>query len=74
MHVPLGKASFDHDALVENFLAVLDEINRAKPASAKGRYLEAISVSSTMGPGVKIDPTRTRPESSSELVGGSRAE
>jgi large subunit ribosomal protein L1 len=62
VHVPVGKASFDSPALVENFLAVLDELNRAKPASAKGRYLKSISVSSTMGPGVKIDPSRTRPE------------
>jgi large subunit ribosomal protein L1 len=62
VHVPLGKASFDQAALLENFLSVLDEINRAKPASAKGRYLRSISVSSTMGPGVKIDPARTRPD------------
>ncbi len=62
VHVPVGKASFDKEALVENFLSVLDEINRVKPASAKGRYLKAISVSSTMGPGVKIDPARTRPD------------
>jgi large subunit ribosomal protein L1 len=62
VHVPVGKASFDKEALVENFLSVLDEINRAKPASAKGRYLKSISVSSTMGPGVKIDPSRTRPD------------
>ena len=62
VHVPLGKVSFEPDALVENFLSVLDEINRAKPASAKGKYLKSISVSSTMGPGVKIDPSRTRPE------------
>jgi large subunit ribosomal protein L1 len=62
VHVPVGKASFDQAALVENFLSVLDEINRAKPASAKGKYLKSISVSSTMGPGVKIDPNRTRPE------------
>jgi large subunit ribosomal protein L1 len=62
VHVPVGKVSFDESALVENFLSVLDEINRAKPASAKGRYLKSISVSSTMGPGVKIDPARTRPE------------
>jgi large subunit ribosomal protein L1 len=62
VHVPLGKVSFERDALVENFLAVLDEINRAKPASAKGRYLRSISVSSTMGPGIKVDPARTRPD------------
>jgi large subunit ribosomal protein L1 len=62
VHVPVGKASFDKESLIENFLSVLDEINRAKPASAKGRYLKSISVSSTMGPGVKIDPSRTRPD------------
>ena len=58
VHVPLGKASFDNAALLANFGAVLDEINRAKPASAKGRYIRTISVSSTMGPGVKVDPAR----------------
>jgi large subunit ribosomal protein L1 len=62
VHVPLGKASFEKEALVENFLSVLDEINRVKPASAKGRYLKAISVSSTMGPGIRIDPQHTRPD------------
>jgi large subunit ribosomal protein L1 len=62
VHVPLGKASFDRDALVENYSSVLDELNRAKPASAKGRYLKSISVSSTMGPGVKIDPAHAKPD------------
>jgi large subunit ribosomal protein L1 len=62
VHVPLGKASFDAGALVNNFLAVYDELQRAKPASAKGRYVKSISVSSTMGPGVKIDPARARPD------------
>jgi large subunit ribosomal protein L1 len=62
VHVPLGKASFDQDALVNNFMAIYDELQRAKPASAKGRYVKSISVSSTMGPGVKIDPARARPE------------
>jgi large subunit ribosomal protein L1 len=57
VHVPLGKVSFERDALVGNYHAVLDEILRAKPASAKGRYLKGVSVSSTMGPGVKVDPT-----------------
>ncbi len=60
VHVPLGKASFTKDALVSNYQAVLDEILRAKPASAKGRYLKGISVSSTMGPGVRVDPSRTK--------------
>ena len=52
-----------------NFLAVLDEIQRVKPASAKGRYLKSISVSSTMGPGVKIDPARTRPDDLEHALG-----
>ncbi|HEX6424919.1 MAG TPA: 50S ribosomal protein L1 [Acidimicrobiales bacterium] len=58
--VPLGKASFAPSALVENYRAVLDELNRAKPAAAKGRYVRRVTVSSTMGPGVKIDPARLR--------------
>jgi large subunit ribosomal protein L1 len=62
VHVPIGKASFAPDALEENFRAVLDELQRAKPASAKGRYLKKITVSSTMGPGVKVDTNRLRPE------------
>src|SRR5215204_6510994 len=56
VHVPIGKASFDTTALVENYHAVLDELLRAKPASAKGRYVRGITTSSTMGPGVKVDP------------------
>ena len=63
VHVPLGKASFEPTALEENFRAVLDELQRAKPASAKGRYLRKITVSSTMGPGVHVDTGRLRPES-----------
>ena len=59
--VPIGKASFQPAALLDNFRAVIDELNRAKPASAKGRYVRRVTVSSTMGPGVKIDPTRLRP-------------
>src|SRR3954449_6459663 len=62
VHVPLGKVSFDPTALEQNFRAVLDELQRAKPASAKGRYLKKITVSSTMGPGVHIDLNRLRPE------------
>jgi large subunit ribosomal protein L1 len=60
VHVPVGKASFDTAALLENYFAVLDELQRAKPASAKGRYLKSVTGSSTMGPGVKVDPTATR--------------
>ena len=62
VHVPLGKASFEPAALAENFRAVIDELQRAKPASAKGRYLRKITVSSTMGPGVHVDSGRLRPE------------
>jgi large subunit ribosomal protein L1 len=62
VHVQLGKVSFAPDALEANFRAVLDEIQRAKPASAKGRYIRKITVSSTMGPGVKVDLNRLRPE------------
>jgi len=63
VHVPLGKVSFSAEQLVENFTAVLDEILRAKPASAKGRYIKGVSVSSTMGPGVRIDPAATEDDS-----------
>ncbi len=62
VHVPLGKASFEPAALEDNFRAVIDELNRAKPASAKGRYLRKITVSSTMGPGVHVDTGRLRPD------------
>ena len=62
MHVPLGRASFAIEAIEVNFRAVIDELQRAKPASAKGRYLRKITVSSTMGPGVKVDINRLRPE------------
>jgi len=56
----VGKVSFSRDDLVRNVQAVIDELVRVKPASAKGRYIMSITVSSTMGPGVKIDPSRTR--------------
>jgi large subunit ribosomal protein L1 len=58
VHVSVGKASFEPDGLRENFATLMEEINRAKPASAKGRYIKKLTISSTMGPGVKIDPTR----------------
>jgi large subunit ribosomal protein L1 len=61
VHVPVGKVSFERDALVTNLRAVVDEVNRAKPASAKGRYIKRITLSSTMGPGIKVDPARLRP-------------
>jgi len=60
VHLPIGKASFDEQALLENYAALLEEINRAKPAAAKGRYLETVTLTTTMGPGVRVDPARTR--------------
>jgi large subunit ribosomal protein L1 len=61
VHVPIGKVSFDTDALVSNFNAVHDELVRAKPAASKGRYLKSVSAASTMGPGVRIEPeSKTR--------------
>jgi large subunit ribosomal protein L1 len=62
VHVPIGKASFGADALLTNFRAVVEELQRAKPASAKGRYFKRVAVASTMGPGVKVDPNRLRPD------------
>jgi large subunit ribosomal protein L1 len=56
VHVPIGKVSFPADSLVRNYGAVLDELLRAKPAAAKGRYVKSVTASSTMGPGVKIAP------------------
>ena len=61
VHVRIGKASFSEADLETNLRAVLDELQRAKPAAAKGRYMKKISVSTTMGPGVKIDPNRLKP-------------
>ena len=60
IHVPMGKASFDVDSLSTNFKAILDELQKAKPASAKGKYLRSIVVSSTMGPGINIDPGKLK--------------
>ena len=59
VHLPIGKASFEASALAENFAALIDEVNRAKPASAKGRYLETVTVTTTMGPGVRVDASVT---------------
>ena len=59
-HVPVGKVSFDNEKLVENYAALYTEILRVKPSSAKGKYVKSISISSTMGPGVKVDPAVQR--------------
>lgn len=60
VHVPVGKASFEPADLLRNIRAVIDELVRAKPAAAKGRYVRSVTVSSTMGPGVRVDPNRLR--------------
>jgi large subunit ribosomal protein L1 len=60
VHVALGKKSFDERQLLENYAALIDEIMRAKPAAAKGRYIRGITLTSTMGPGIHLDPARTR--------------
>src|SRR5881398_3937380 len=60
VHVSIGKKSFEERQLVENYAALLDEIVRAKPAAAKGRYIRQITLTSTMGPGIHVDPAKTR--------------
>jgi large subunit ribosomal protein L1 len=60
LHFIIGKASFDEVALAENYAAALEEILRLKPASSKGRYIRKVTVSTTMGPGVQVDPNRTK--------------
>ncbi len=59
VHLGIGKRSFDENALVENYQSVIEEILRAKPAAAKGRYIKSITVVQTMGPGIPVDTTRT---------------
>jgi large subunit ribosomal protein L1 len=60
VHLPIGKKSFGERALLENYATVVEEIVRAKPAAAKGRYIRTITLTSTMGPGIHVDPSRTR--------------
>jgi large subunit ribosomal protein L1 len=68
VHIAIGKRSFDERQLVENYAALIDEIVRAKPSASKGRYIKKITLSSTMGPGIHVDPTRTR-DIAEELAG-----
>jgi large subunit ribosomal protein L1 len=60
VHLAIGKTDMEESALLENYAALLDEIVRAKPAAAKGRYLRTITLATAQGPGVRVDPTRTR--------------
>ena len=62
VHLTIGKTSFDESALLDNYSTLMEEIIRAKPSGAKGRYIKSITLTSTMGPGIKVDPSRTRPE------------
>ena len=67
VHVGVGKVSFEQAQLLTNVHAVIEELVRAKPAAAKGRYIKAVTLSSTMGPGVRVDPARAR-ETEEELA------
>jgi large subunit ribosomal protein L1 len=60
LHLIIGKASFGETQLIENYAAVLDEVLRAKPSAAKGKYLKKVFMTTTMGPGIPVDPNRTR--------------
>ena len=60
VHTSIGRADLDERQLLENYAALIDEIHRAKPAAAKGRYLRTVTLTTTMGPGVRVDPLRTR--------------
>ncbi len=60
VHMVIGKTDFDEHRLLENYAAVIEELIRAKPSAAKGRYIRSVTFASTMGPGVKVDPSRTR--------------
>jgi large subunit ribosomal protein L1 len=60
IHLVIGRADFEDRKLLENYAALIDEIVRAKPASAKGRYIRSVTLTTTMGPGVHVDPTKTR--------------
>jgi large subunit ribosomal protein L1 len=60
VHLAIGKTRFEERALLENYAALIDEIHRARPAAAKGRYLRTVTLTTTMGPGVRVDPQRTR--------------
>jgi large subunit ribosomal protein L1 len=60
LHFIIGKTSFEDSQLVENYVAAVDEVQRLKPSASKGRYMAKATISTTMGPGIPVDPTRTR--------------
>jgi large subunit ribosomal protein L1 len=73
VHLPIGKKSFDERALLENYATLIDEIIRAKPSAAKGRYIRQITLTTTMGPGIHVDSTKTR-DLAEELTEGAATE
>ena len=68
VHMTVGKTSFSDEDLLDNYRAVIEELIRAKPSGAKGRYIKSITLASTMGPGVKVDPSRTRPDAEAPVA------
>ena len=68
VHLTIGKTSFEDGALLGNYTALLEEIIRAKPPGAKGRYIKSITLAATMGPGVKVDPSRTRADAEAPVA------
>ena len=60
VHLTIGKTSFPDEHLLENYQAVMEELIRAKPSAAKGKYIRSVTIASTMGPGIKVDPSRTK--------------
>ncbi len=74
VHLPIGKKSFDEKALLENYATLVEEIVRAKPSAAKGRYIRQITLTTTMGPGIHVDSTKTRDIAEELATAGSREE
>lgn len=68
IHLPIGKVSFSQKDLLQNYLTIMNELVRVKPAATKGRYIKSVTISSTMGPGIKIDPTRFLEVSGDEAI------
>jgi large subunit ribosomal protein L1 len=68
VHLVIGRADFEERRLLENYAALIDEIVRAKPAAAKGRYIRSVTLATTMGPGIKVDPTRTKDLAEEEVA------
>ncbi len=71
LHLIVGKKSFDESDLIENYAAIIDEVVRAKPAASKGRYLKGIAISTTMGPGIRIDPQKSKDLADEEVEAAS---